>query len=365
VSPARLLARDPAILAERLDAQLLGAHGLTSPAEVVAWMGAIQAQDFGAARWAVGVRLRGSTDDALARAVAAGELLRTHLFRGTWQLVTPGDVRWMLDLVGPRVLAARGARERRLGLDAALLRRSLGILERALAGGRHLTRDEAGDELARGGVAVVGVALAHVLQRAELVGLLASGTLRGRTPTFALLDGRAPQRARLHRAEALRELALRHARGRGPVTAADLAWWAGITLRDARDGLEAARPELGSERVGEQLLWRPARAPPAGRPAGALLLPAFDEYLVGYRDRTAALAPEHVRRVNDGGGMLSPCVVVAGRVLGVWRRTVAGKRQVLAVAPFEALTATARRWLAREVSRYAAFTGLPAQLGLE
>jgi hypothetical protein len=346
----------------RLASQLLGVHDRTSPAAVVAWMGAVQAQDFGASRWAVGVRLPGATETDVARAISDGAILRTHLFRGTWQLVTAEDLRWMLDVIGPRVLAARARRERQLGLDASTSRKSRRILERALAR-RHLTRVEVAAALARGGVALDGVLLAHVLQRAELEGLVCSGALRGRTPTYALLDGRVPPaRRRLDRDEALRELALRHARGRGPVTAADLAWWAGIPLRDARDGLEAARPALATERVGGELRWCAASGPPPpARPGGALLLPAFDEYLVGYRDRSAVLAGEHVRSVNEGGGMLAPSAVIGGRVLGVWRRSGSAK-VAIEVTPFERLPSAAQRSLQEAAGRYATFLGTPVTL---
>lgn len=354
--------RGSSLLALRLASQLLGPHDLTSPAAVVAWMGALQAQDFSASRWAVGVRLPGSTDADVARAISEGAVVRTHLFRGTWQLVAAEDLRWMLDLIAPRVLAARASRERRLGLDAAAFRRSRRILARALAH-RHLTRDEIGAALGRGGLAANGDRLAHVLQRAELEGLISSGALRDRTPTFALLDERVPQaRRRLARDEALRELALRHARGRGPVTAADLACWAGVTLRDARDGLEAARPALVAAHAGGERWWRAADGPPPAPLRGALLLPAFDEYLIGYRDRSAALAEEHARGVNDGGGMLAPCAVIAGRVLGVWRRTGAGRSQRLELSPFERLPAAAQRGVQAAARRYAAFIGLAVML---
>lgn len=342
------------VLSARLGAQLLGDHDRRTPAAVVEWMGAIQAQDLGAARWAVGVRLPGSTDAEVASAISTGTVLRTHVFRWTWQLVVPADLRWMLELVRPRTLPAQARRERALGLDARVLRRSRRVLERALSPGRHLTRAELMEAFARGGLAVDGVRLSHLLGRAELEGLVCSGELRGRTPTWALLDTRVPPGRALRADEALREVALRHARGRGPVTAADLAWWAGITLRDARAGLEAGRPALVSERAGGAEHWRAAEGPRPARPGG-VLLPAFDEYLVGYRDRRAALAEEHARRLTEGGGMLAPCLVVNGRVVGLWRRAEAGAPRP-ALAPFAPLPPAALRALEVAARRYREFT---------
>lgn len=356
-------ARASSLLRLRLAAQLLGPHDRRTPAEVVGWMGAVQAQDLGASRWAVGVRLPGSTDAGVGQAISEGQLLRVHLFRGTWQLVAPADVRWMLALVGPRVLAPRAARERQLGLDARLLRRALRLIERALAGGRHRTRAELAEALSLGGVRVAGLALAHVIQRAELSGLVASGALRGRTPTFALLDERAPPGPRLDRTDALRELALRYARARGPVTAEDLAWWSGLTLRDARQGLESARPALAAARIEGKVCWLATGGalPAPGR--GAVLLPAFDEYLVGYRDRRAALAEEHARRVNEGAGMLAPCLVVGGRVMGLWSRAPSAQAFEVELTLFEALAPPSRRSLAAAVHRYGQFMERPVHLG--
>lgn len=323
-------------------------------------MGVVQAQDLGASRWAIGVRLPGTTDAEVARAISEGAVLRTHLFRGTWQLVTPGDVRWMLDLVAARVLSGRASREASLGLDARAFRRSRTILQRALAGGTHLTRPELAERLARAGVRADGVQLSHLLQRAELEGLVCSGGMRKGVLTFALLDERAPPaRAPLAREEALRELAVRHARGRGPVRADDLAWWAGIGLREARAALEAARPAVEPERVGGELLWRAAEtcAPPP--PGAAHLLPAFDEYLVGYRDRSAMVADEHMARINDGGGILAPCAAVDGKVLGRWARSARARTLEVAITPFERLTPASRTALEAAARRYAAFLGRP------
>lgn len=350
----------PALLQERLGSQLLGAHRIRAPEQVVRWMGAVQAQDLGASRWAIGVRLPRVTDAEVGRALSEGAILRTHLFRGTLQLVAPCDVRWMLDLVAARMIAGQASREAALGLDARVFRRSRAVLARALAGGVHLTRAELAERLARAGVRAGGVQLSHLLQRAELEGLVCSGSLREGALTFALLDERAPPaRAPLTREEALRELAVRHARGRGPVRPDDLAWWAGLGLREARAALEAARPALEPERVGGELVWRAAETCPPPPPGAAHLLPAFDEYLVGYRDRSAMVAGEHLARINNGGGILSPCAAVDGKVLGRWARHARGRTLEVAIDPFERLAPASRRALEAAARRYAVFLGKP------
>src|SRR3954469_4331037 len=246
----RAVANAPAetpIAAQRLAAQQIARPAFTSPAELVAWMGAIQAQDPLAARWALGLRLVGpgapaarakSAAGAIADALAAGTVLRTHVMRWTWQLVTPADLHWMLPLVAPRLMARAARRHRELALDATTFRRAEAAFTRALADGAHRTRAELGAALRAAGIAPDGQRLPHLLGHAKLQGLLCSGAPRGNQATWALLARRAPHPgAELPREEALAELARRYFRSRGPATAADFAWWSGLSPADARAGL--------------------------------------------------------------------------------------------------------------------------------
>src|SRR3954469_11974682 len=235
------------VAAQRLAAQQIARSAFTTPAELVAWMGAIQAQDPLAGRWALGLRLGGSsgaagraraTADAIAHALADGSVLRTHVMRWTWQLVTPADLHWMLPLVAPRLMARAARRHRELALDATTFRRAEAAFTRALADGAHRTRAELGAALRAAGIAPDGQRLPHLLGHAELQGLLCSGAPRGNQATWALLARRAPHPgAELPREEALAELARRYFRSRGPATAADFAWWSGLSPADARAGL--------------------------------------------------------------------------------------------------------------------------------
>jgi hypothetical protein len=346
--------------AQRLLAQQIGCPALGAPAEVVGHLGAVQAQDYAAARWAVGLRLReGAASDAvIERALTEGTVLRTHALRWTWQLVTPADVRWMQALVAPRLFARAAARHRELGLDAATLRRSRAVLERALRDGAHLTRAELAAALEAKGVSASGPRLSHLLAVAELEGLICSGARRGRQSTHALLDQRAPGGRSLAREEALAELAGRYLRSRGPATLADFVWWSGLTVAEARVGLEAIKHTLVCELVDGQAHYRADQAPVACPAHTAWLLPAFDEYLVAYRVRDAALDPRQARRYNAGGGMLNPCVVVDGRVTGTWRRTLARGVVRIELDLFDRPKAWELRAVGVAARRYAEFLGL-------
>jgi hypothetical protein len=362
VFPVEAAAR---IAARRLAAQQIARPRFTEPGELVAFMGAVQAQDPAAARWAVGLRLGGTGAGggaAIARALAEGSVLRTHVMRWTWQLVAPADLRWMLPLVTARLMARAARRHRELGLDVAAFRRSHAAITRALADGAHRTRAELGAALRAGGVVPDGARLSHLLGHAELHGLICSGAPRGKQPTYALVDERAPRRgAPRTRAAAVAMLARRYFESRGPATAADFAWWSGLAPAEARAGLHAVRAHLASETVAGAVYWYAARTArlSEGALARAHLLPAFDEYLIAYRDRAAVLAPEQARRLAAGGGLLAPCIVVGGRVAGTWRRTFDRRGAVtIALAPFAPPDSRTRAAIDEAAERYAAFLGL-------
>ena len=342
----------------RLYAQQIGRHDFTTPADLVAWLGAVQAQDYGAAKWALGLRLpEGATDAIIERAIAEGAILRTHALRGTWQLVTPKDVRWMLKLVAPRLAARFATRHRQLELDAATFRRSNAALEKALRDGSHLTRAELATALRRARISTAGQRLAHLLAQAEADAVICSGARRWKQSTYALLDHRSPDPPRpLARADALAELARRYFRSRGPATVADFAWWSGLPAAEARVGLESVKSALISDVIDGQIYWRSDE--PAARTASAkaYLLPAFEEYLIAYRARDAVLDPRHAERFH-GGGLLDPCVILEGTVIGTWRRALGRRSVAIDLHLFEP---GLRRppALAAAAAKYGAFLGL-------
>jgi hypothetical protein len=356
---------EPIVSDRRLGAQQVAHHQFSEPGEVVEWLGAVQAQDYGAAKWAVALRLApGVTDANLEQAVGDGTILRTHVMRWTWQFVSPADLRWMLALVAPRLVTRSATRHRQLGLEAATFRRSNSAIEKALRGGRQLTREELAGVLGSVGISTAGQRLAYLLGWAEIHGVICSGARRGKQSTYALLDDRVPKHPRtLTRDESLAELAFRYFRSRGPATVADFVWWSGLSPSDGRAGLEFVKAKLVSEVIGGQTHWRGEGG--VGRVASATvhLLPAFDEYLVAYRNRDAVLDPKHVKRINAGGGLLAPCIVAGGRVIGIWRRTLTTTTVTIELRPFQGIEAPAPRALDDAATRYAHFLGLALRLG--
>jgi hypothetical protein len=359
--PARPVAAVPPrdLLRRRLANQRLVGAPPASAAEVVAWLGAVQAQDYAGAKWGVGLRLPQATDSALDRAFDAGAIVRTHVLRPTWHFVAPADLRWLLELTGPRVKARVRPVERRLGLDDDLFRQANAVIARALAGGGSLTRDELATALRGAGVDVPGPAMVHVLGHAELDGLVCSGPRRGKQHTYALLEARVPPGRKRSRDEAVAELAGRYFTSHGPATLGDFAWWSGLTLADARRGVAALGSGLLAEQVNGLEYWLVPGDAPAPFADALCLLPNYDEYTVAYRDRDvyfdAARAPARPGRPSVP---FDHAVVSDGRVLGFWRRTLGRDAVAVDVDLFEPTD----RNLKPAAARYGRFLGLPVVL---
>src|SRR5215212_3622871 len=241
----------------RLHNQLLSQTTCTQPDQVVEWLGAVQSQDYAGGKWAVGQRMQAASDAALDKAFNEGKILRTHALRPTWHFVTPADIRWLLALTAPRVHALNAPYYRKLELDHNLFQRSTTALTQALQGGNQLTRDEVRSVLAQAGIATAGeLRMSYILMRAELDGVICSGARRGKQFTYALLSERAPQARQLEREHALAELASRFFLSRGPATVHDFARWSGLTVADAKAGLEAIKSQLLLEQIDGQSYWR-------------------------------------------------------------------------------------------------------------
>lgn len=348
----------------RLQAQRLTAGRLTRPEEVVAWLGAVQAQEYPLAKWGLALRLRRASDTSLERAFASGAILRTHVLRQTWHFVSPPDLRWMLGLTAPRVRAAVAHYDRRLGIDAAVITRANRAIAKALAGGAQLTRAELKAVLLGAGVAVEGTQrLAHVIMHAELDAVICSGPRRGKQFTYALLDDRVPPGPRLARDDALAALARRYFTGHGPAQLQDFTWWSGLTAGEARAGLELSRQHLAEATVDGKRYWLgPSAAAVERPPRAAYLLPPYDEYLIAYKDRSAALAPGLWDRIARRDPFMAP-VVLDGRVIGGWKRSVARGEVAIRLRLPGRVSPADRRLVDEAAHRHGAFMGLEVVLG--
>ncbi len=307
----------------RLHAQQLVAPQFDDPSELIRWMGMVQAQEYGSAKWAVALRLRTPVAAGVEEALRAGRILRMHIMRPTWHFIAAEDVRWMLRLSAQRIRRANAsfANGNGCGLDEADYLRCNELLERMLEGGNHLTRQQIAEKLERRGLAADTPRLNRLMMRAETDGVVCSGADRAGKPTYALLAERVPQAADLSEEEALARLALRYFRSHAPATLDDFVWWSGLTVGEARRGIGALDGELLRETFGgrEYLLHESCGANRTA-PAHAHLLPAFDEYLIAYKDRSDVLAQEHRARAFNTFGTFRPVLLHGGRIVGRWSR---------------------------------------------
>ena len=324
----------------RLAAQRIAGPGLPTATEVVRLLGAVQAQDYPGALTSVALRTASRLRKEVEAALDAGEVVRSWPMRGTLHLTAADDLPWMLELLGPRVLAGAAKRRERLGLTEADTERAREHATAALTGGRQAGRAPLLAALAEGGVDVSGQRGYHLLWYLSQTGTLCLGPTQDGDQMFVLLDEwvRAPRR--LEREEALGELVRRYFTGHGPATVADLVRWAGTTVRDVRAGLALVRDDLASIDVdGVEHFLDPATperlAACRDEARGTFLLPGFDEFVLGYGDRRAILDPEFADRIVPGGnGMFRPTVVVDGRIAGTWQRTGRGAQRTVTATPF-------------------------------
>jgi winged helix DNA-binding protein len=357
--------KDQDIARLRLRRQYLTGSPLATPEAVVGWLGAVQAQEFGVAKWSIAQRSRGLVTSAdLDRALAERRILRTHALRSTWHFVRPADLRWLLLLIGPRVSARMASYYWQNGLTDAVFARSQAVLREALAGGRQLVRKEIAAAFARGRVATDGLKLRFLLLQAELELVVCSGALRGKHQTFALVDDLVPPAPPIPEDEALAELTRRYFSSHGPATLKDFSWWSGLTAAQARRGLELlAGNGLRRLEAGGRTHWigeAPARRGATG--TAVHLLQAYDEYIIGYTESRKVIAVAGQPLAPSGAPPLSNVLTRDGQVIGFWRRVPDPEEALVDVHLERPLDAATRSAVEAEVQRFGQFLQLPARL---
>lgn len=344
----------------RLAAQHIAHSSFTTPAEVVRHMLAMQAQDFAGAKWAVGLRLPGSTNAAIEASLASGEIVRSWPMRGTLHFVDAQDLWWMLAISATRQKTKAAKRRGDLGITDAELVRAGDIAAREMTGGRSIRRDTLIEAWEADGLSAAGQRAYHLLWNLGQDRLIVFGPVDGKQPTFALFDEWIVDSRRITGDEALAEFATRYFTSHGPATVRDLAWWASITLTDARRAVSAATG-LQEREFDEGTYYLAEGLEPAAD--GSYALPGFDEYILGYQNRSAPLADDHFERIVPGkNGIFLPTVVVDGEVVGTWKRAESATRVVVELVAFEKLSAKARTAFAAAMKRYGEFVGKPVEV---
>jgi hypothetical protein len=344
------------VILNRLYNQQISSHRFKTVPELVGWLGALQAQDYTGSLWAMGLRLPDATDSIIEQSISGRKIIRSWPLRGTLHFVAASDIWWMLQLSGPGIIAGSKARLSRMGIDDSMIAKTRKVLIRALEGGKILTRKMIYQLLESNRIPTDTQRGMHILWRLALEGLICCGPREDKQPTYALLEDWVPKPKLPGRNEAITELAKRYFQSHGPATVHDFAWWSGLTIAEAKKGIELAGDNLLSEAIEGRNYWftEPANDLPDLRHSFNLL-PAFDEYLVAYKDRSISLDDKEKSLVLPGSGIINPVIISKGKVAGTWKRSVKSKTVGIEIKPFGKLNKLQIVDVQRIMKQYALF----------
>lgn len=344
---------------QRLQQQHIAQADFNKPEDVVSWMGAIQAQDYLGSLWAVGLRMKNASEADIENALANRRIIRTWPMRGTLHFVAPADVRWMLKTFTPRIIAKSAGIYRQSGLDKKIFTKSAKLLVAAMEGGKQLTRKEVYEVLEHGKVTATDTRGLHILGHLAQEGLICFGPRQGKQPTFTLLEEWIPPVKTKADDEAMASFTLRYFTSHGPATIQDYAWWTGLTATEAKAAHELVKPSLISETVQGITYWMTNDSATAKtKSTGVYLLPGFDEYLMGYTNRTPAIDTTRFKQIaGNGNGILSSTIVINSQVTGTWKRTIRKNKVTVETTPFESFNKTQENAITAAAKRYGKFLG--------
>lgn len=340
----------------RLSNQLLRSENLKTPQEIVSWMGAVQAQDFNMSKWALGVRSSALSSKIVEDAVRKGEIVRTHILRPTWHLVAGTDIHWMLGLSSPRLEPIMKSYTKTVGLTDSIRLRAADIVEQVLSDGVDLTRPQLGEVLKSRGVELDSRQLTHLMFSAELQGLVCSGEVKNNKQTYCLLEDRIPKIEQFDKQVALERLARKYFTSHAPATLQDFVWWSGLATVEARCAMEMIKSDFIIEKIDGQQYWiNNSFVGTIENQDSVLLLPAWDEFVVSYKDRQHIVTDEHYRKVISTNGIFKPVVVKNGQIIGMWKR-IKKKNNVLAETQlFDEVNTSVREAIEKEARLFEQF----------
>jgi hypothetical protein len=313
------------IAKHRLVNQQLVKTSFKTAVEMVAWFGAVQAQEYAQTKWSLGLRLPHLKDNDIEKDFKEGKILRTHFLRPTWHFVAAKDIRWMLMLTASRVHGVNSYMYRKLELTAAIFKRCNNILIKTLRGHKQLTRDSINKEFKKNKIEAEGHRLSYIMMQAELDGIICSGARQGNQFTYSLLEERVPEFKSKNRVEALAELTKRYFTSRGPATIKDFSTWSGLALTDCKNGIEMVKSLFYREVIANrEYFFPPGISLHKNQFQKIHLLPIYDEFIMGYKDRSSIMlfktknAPASAFRYDN-------MIIFDGQIIGTWKRVLKSK----------------------------------------
>jgi hypothetical protein len=276
--------------------------------------------------------------------------------RPTWHFVAADDIYWMLQLSAPKIKSSLKSRHKQLELSDSVFAKTSSIIEKTLSKEISLTRDELADEFHKAGIRTDENRLSHILFRSELDGIICSGPIKKNKLTYALLHDRVPKRKEILYDEALAELAKRYFKSRCPATLEDFIWWSNLTVKDARKAIDLIKSDFFQETIGSTKYLIPNASPkPILEKTSVHLLPAYDEFLISYRDRRSSLSEVNNKRTVSDNGIFYPTIVINGQVAGLWKRTFQKNKVIVSAGCFKPPDDSTIRKIALKVRDYGRF----------
>lgn len=347
------------ISAIRMDSQQIQNTKFTEVKELVSWMGAIQAQDHPMANWAIGTRLPGFTEAQVDAATDRAEIIRTHLLRPTWHFVAATDIYWMLQLTAPHIMVKSKTVFKQMGVTEAVCHTANDAIVGAFRNALFLSRDELILAMEHAGISNSRIAASHLLFQAELAGILCSGIKENNRQTYALLEVRVPKPATISREEALSKLTTKYFKSHGPASLGDFVWWSGLPVRDAKKAIQMVENELAVVDIEGERYWLAREFSEIVMPAKdeVYLLPAFDEFLISYKDRTPSFPQQYHSKAFTVNGIFHPVIVVNNQVCGLWKRSVKKDKVYFEASFFKPCSKIIRSLTENSAARFALFLG--------
>jgi hypothetical protein len=352
------------LLRQRMTSLLLSTRETRTPAQIVEWFGAMQAQDLASGEWSFGARGTDLTQAAVQQATVDRQIVRTWPMRGTIHFVPPRDAAWMLEVTGSRALAGAPRRREVIGLDERAANQAVDVLGSALAGGRQLRRSECIELLTSAGLITAPEHGYHLLWYCSQVGVSCIGPQAGKEQTFVLLDEWVPEPRRLEREEAIALLVQRYYQSHGPGAESEFARWSGLGLGDTRRALAANSDTLGTADFDGTVVIYSRLLDDVTLPelddSHLLLLPGFDEYITGFKDRSAFLDHQYARRITPGNNaVFKPTIVHRGRVVGTWQAVTRAKATEVRATPFDHFDVAQIAGIEAAAELYGSYFGRP------
>ncbi len=345
------------IISQRLHNQHITGSTHRDPASLISALTAMQAQEFPMAKWAIGLRLPGITEEKVETDFNQGAFLRTHMLRPTWHFVTPENIQWVLKLTSPNVHASNAYYYRQASLLPSDFKKAIRIFEKALAGQNFLTRKNLQSILEKNKIKADGLRLGLIFMFAELEGLICSGPRIGKQFTYALLDERIKGRIAFKPKQALEELTRRYFISRGPATIQDFVWWSGLRPQQAREGVDRLQNEFKKVRVsGQEYIFLIANKSNQGEIQSCFLLPDYDEYGISYKNREGYKRENSDKEFSSIDAAFKKWLIVDGLIGGKWRRKLKKGKWTAEAQCFSSLNNTQRKAVRRAIDRYNAFT---------